>query len=134
MTSIPANLRGQVRQRAGARCEYCLKPEIGSAYPHHIEHIIARKHSGSSDPDNLAWACFQCNVAKGSDVASYDAETRELTPLYNPRKQRWHDHFELIDASIEGKTATGRVTARLLQINQPEQTEIRRLLIAAGEW
>lgn len=134
MTSIPGNVREQVRRRASARCEYCHKPEIASAYPHHVEHIIARKHGGSSDPENLAWACFQCNVAKGSDIASYDSETRELTPLYNPRTQHWQEHFEIIGDKVEGKTAVGRVTARLLQMNQPEQTEVRRLLILSGEW
>jgi len=134
VTSVPESLRDYVRQRAGARCEYCRKPEIASVYPHHVEHIIARKHGGSSDPENLAWACFQCNIAKGTDVASYDAETRELAPLYNPRKQHWSDHFEMINATIVGKTAAGRVTVRLLQMNEPEQREIRRLLIGAGEW
>jgi len=40
----------------------------------------------------------------------------------------------MINATIVGKTAAGRVTVRLLQMNEPEQREIRRLLIAAGEW
>jgi hypothetical protein len=82
----------------------------------------------------LAWACFQCNVAKGSDVASYDAQTDELTPLYNPRTQEWDDHFELDGAEIVGKTPVGRVTVRLLQMNHPERIEIRYWLIEAGLW
>jgi len=134
MTSVPESIRAQVRQRAGARCEYCGMPENVSAYPHHIEHIIARKHGGTSDLDNLAWACFQCNVAKGSDIASYDEVTGALTPLYNPRLDSWEDHFEVIEDAIVGKTAIGRVTVKLLQMNHPEQVEKRRLLIAAGLW
>ena len=127
-------LQAEVRRRAGRRCEYCLFPEAAAELPFHVDHIIAQKHRGQTESANLAWACFQCNIAKGTDVASYDAETRELAPLYNPRKQHWSDHFEMINATIVGKTAAGRVTVRLLQMNEPEQREIRRLLIAAGEW
>ncbi len=107
MTFPSEDLRERVRQRAAARCEYCGKPELASAYPHHIEHIIARKHGGSSDQANLAWACFQCNVAKGTDIASYDTETGTLTPLYNPRTQSWSEHFELIDAAIVARHRWG---------------------------
>jgi hypothetical protein len=134
MTSTAATVREQVRQRADARCEYCRKPEAVSTYPHHVEHIIARKHGGSSDLENLAWACFQCNVSKGSDIASYDIETRELTPFFNPRQQDWYDHFDLVEAEIIGKTPVGRVTVRLLQMNHPEEIEVRRQLILAGWW
>ena len=135
MTRVSAAIREQVRQRAGERCEYCRKPEMPGTYPHHIEHIVALKHGGSSDLDNLAWACFQCNVAKGSDVASYDEQTGELTPLYNPRRQEWDDQFRLDDdADIVGITPVGHVTARLLQINHPDQVETRRQLIRAGVW
>lgn len=134
MTAISESLREFVRQRGQDRCEYCLKPQRVSTYPHHIEHIIARKHRGSSTADNLAWACFQCNIAKGTDIASYDIETGELTPLFNPRIQPWSDHFALVDDRIEGKTPIGRVTVRLLQMNHPEQIEIRHHLIASGQW
>ena len=62
-------------------------PENISTYGHHVDHIISLKHNGSSAPDNLAWACPQCNIMKGSDVASCDEQTGHLTPLYNPRIQ-----------------------------------------------
>ncbi len=129
-----ADLRDLVRQRAGNRCEYCCKLEVFGNYPHHLEHIIARKHGGLSEIANLAWACFQCNVAKGTDIASIDPETKDLAPLFNPRTQDWNDHFELVGATIVGRTAVGRVTARLLQMNHPKQVEVRRLLISAGAW
>lgn len=123
-----------MRSRAEARCEYCRLPEDFAVYPFHVEHIIALKHGGSSEPDNLAWSCFQCNVSKGTDVASYDADTGELTPFFNPRMQVWDEHFELVKGEIVGLTPVGRVTARLLQMNSPEQVAIRRALIAIGEW
>jgi 5-methylcytosine-specific restriction endonuclease McrA len=80
MNTVPESIREQARQRAGGRCEYCGKSEEASTYPHHIEHIIARKHDGTSELFNLAWACFHCNVAKGSDIASM-IRKRQNSPL-----------------------------------------------------
>lgn len=134
MSRIHPRVREQVRQRAGSRCEYCRKPEMYSYYAFHADHIIPPRHNGSDDVSNLAWACFACNISKGSDIASYDSDSGELTPLFNPRAQRWEDHFELNDFRIVGKTAVGRVTIRLLQLNHPDQIETRRALAAAGLW
>jgi len=134
MTSVSDSLRAQIRQRAGARCEYCRLPESAGSYPFHIEHIIARKHDGSSEPDNLAWSCFLCNVAKGSDIASYDRETGELTPLYNPRLEDWDEHFVMVEGEIVGTTPVGRVTAKLLRLNSPDQLTFRKVLIRSGQW
>jgi 5-methylcytosine-specific restriction endonuclease McrA len=84
MSRVAASLREKVRERANERCEYCRKPEGIGNFGHHIDHIIALKHNGSSDIENLAWACFQCNTTKGSNVASYDVQTKALTPLFKP--------------------------------------------------
>jgi hypothetical protein len=81
---------------------------------YHIDHIIPLRHEGSSDLDNLALACFQCNTIKSSEIASY--ADKVLTPLYNPRLQVWDEHFEMDGTIIKGKTAIGRVTVRTLQI------------------
>lgn len=134
MSRVPQALREQVRQRAEARCEYCHKPEMVAEYPHHVDHIIAIRHEGSSEMDNLAWTCFQCNSAKSSDIASYDPQTKTIVPLFNPRLQAWDDHFTVEDGVLIGKTAAGRVTIRTLQMNYPEQIETRRRLISAGLW
>jgi len=111
-------VRTQVRNRANQRYEYCQLPEHAIRYPFHIEHIIARKHAGSSDLDNLAWACIFCNTFKGSDIASLDPESGKLAPLYHPREQLWADHFDMLEGVIVGKTPTGRATATLLQVQQ----------------
>jgi hypothetical protein len=134
MSRISAKTREQVRERAGQRCEYCRKPEGISAYAHQVEHVIAIKHEGPSTLDNLAWACFQCNNNKGSDIASYDKETNMLAPLYNPRQDRWDDHFIFDDVVLVGKTPIGRVTIRILQMNHPDQIETRAYLLSAGLW
>lgn len=134
MSRISDDLRAQVRDRAGGRCEYCFKPEIVSAYGFHADHIIPPQHGGADELDNLAWACFECNVSKGRDVSSYDFVTRQLTPLYHPRRQRWLDHFEFRQAVIVGLTDVGRVTVRILDLNHPSQLETRQSLMDIGAW
>jgi hypothetical protein len=135
MSRVSQAIRQQVSQRANQRCEYCRKPEGVSQYSHHVDHIIALRHGGTSSLDNLAWACFQCNSTKTTDIASYDSETKQLTPLYNPRNQEWDDHFVVRGSVIEGKTPVGRVTTvRILQMNHPDQVETREHLIKAKRW
>ncbi|MBZ0320837.1 MAG: HNH endonuclease [Anaerolineae bacterium] len=134
MTTISAAIREQVRQRASRRCEYCRKPESIDIYSPQVDHIIPQRHEGSSELDNLAWACFRCNNKKGSEISGYDKPTGELTPLFNPRTQAWDEHFEMVEAVLIGKTAIGRVTIWLLEMNHPKQIESRRSLIEAGAW
>src|SRR5580692_12396034 len=38
----------------------------------HIEHIIARQHGGSTGLDNLAFACWTCNLKKGPNLSGID--------------------------------------------------------------
>jgi hypothetical protein len=123
---ISAALRRQVRERASERCEYCLLAEIRTFFPHEPDHIIAQKHGGPTMAENLALACFDCNRFKGSDIASVDPVSGSLTPLFNPRTQRWADHFELIDGRISPLTPVGRATARLLRFNLSQRIEVRR--------
>ncbi|MEO8611153.1 MAG: HNH endonuclease signature motif containing protein [Chloroflexota bacterium] len=135
MNRVSQKIRQQIRERAGGRCEYCYLPELYGITRFHADHIIpVRRHLGSKSIENLAWACVSCNTNKSSDIASYDTDTRQLTPLYNPRSQLWDDHFEITDGFIIGKTPSGRVTARLLEMNILGQVEMRRYLIKAGLW
>ena len=121
-------------ERSDGRCEYCRKPDGLSGYPHHADHIVAVKHNGRTELGNLAWACFQCNVNKGSDLTTFDPDTNVLVRLFNPRIQNWDEHFGFEDAVIVGKTAIGRATIRLLQMNQANQVETRSRLMQAGLW
>ena len=77
-------------------------------------------------------ACKVCNKFKGTDLASIDPDTGELTPLYHPRRDHWSDHFRLNGPEVVPLTAIGRATARLLQLNRPERVAEREILIAAG--
>jgi 5-methylcytosine-specific restriction endonuclease McrA len=131
-THIPAELRRVVRQRARDTCEYCLIPESMTLATHEIDHVIAEKHGGPTEAGNLALACALCNGFKGSDLASIDAESGAIVPLFNPRRDRWTEHFRLEAGRIEPLTASGRATVRLLQLNHPHRVEERLLLVAAG--
>ena len=71
--------------------------------------------------------CLQC--AKGSDIASVDNSTGKIERLFNPRVDRWDQHFSLADqGTIDPLSAIGRVTVSLLKLNRPELVEIRKAL------
>ena len=92
---MDAAVRNPVRRRPGGRCEYCGLHQAQSPLAAlHLEHIRPRKHGGTDDADNLALACVDCNLHKGTNVAGYDPQTGTLTELYHPRRQNWAEHFE----------------------------------------
>src|SRR5260370_37430259 len=132
MPEISTALRAEVRSRAAGRCEYCLVPEKLTLVPHEVDHIIATKHGGGIASGNLALCCTLCNKFKGSDLSSIDPESGEMQRLFHPRRDEWHEHFELRDGAIIPLTSTGRVTLRLLQLNRMERVKERRLIFLAG--
>lgn len=117
----------QVRERAGGRCEYCRLPEKFSSLRFHIEHIIARQHGGPDSLDNLALACPECNYHKGPNLTGRDPDTGEIEPLFHPRKDKWEEHFAVVNARISGKTPVGRTTVWLLEMNTEEKMRWREL-------
>ena len=127
MSRIPVSrqLRRLVAARAGYRCEYCHLPEAYTSARHTVDHIIAVKHGGPTEPDNLALACVECNASKGSDIATIDPESGELVPLFNPRLHNWEEHFVLDGVMIIGLTPIGRGTVYILQFNDPVQLQRR---------
>ena len=133
-TRISAASRREVRERAEERCEYCLLAESQSFFPHEPDHLIAKKHGGKTVSDNMALACFDCNRFKGSDVASIDVVSGRLVGLFNPRNQRWPEHFRLERGRIVPLTDVGRVTETLLRLNLPARVEVRERLAASGTY
>ena len=103
----------------------CLRPMKSN-------HIIAEKHDGLTEANNLALSCTLCNKYKGSDIASVDPYTEKIVPLYHPRQNQWSEHFRLNDAEFVAYTPIGRVTIQLLQLNHPNRIEERKLLIMSG--
>ena len=119
---ISSAVRREVRERTNRFCEYCLLPEEQAFFPPEPDHIIATKHGGKTNAENLALACFDCNRFKGSDVASIDPLRGELTPLFNPRTQKWDEHFTIEGGhcSANGRRSNNRTRFEI------EPTESRR--------
>jgi hypothetical protein len=134
MTYIAAAVRTRVVARARESCEYCLVHAIYAAFVHEVDHIMPQKHGGTNALDNLAYACAQCNRFKGSDFASVDSTTGEIVALFNPRLHTWADHFKLDGARIVPISSIGRVTERLLQLNQIDRILLRKELMADGRY
>jgi hypothetical protein len=130
MTYVAVELRRQIIDRSGGCCEYCLLSQNDVKFSFHFEHIIAEKHKGPTMLNNLCLSCPTCNSYKGSDISSVDWDFSDnIIPLFNPRRQRWSDHFQLMGANIEPLTAEGRVTVFLLRLNEPERLVEHELLL-----
>ena len=128
ITYIPAALRRLVTERAGHQCEYCLLPADVAFFPHEVDHVTAEKHGGTTEADNLAFACWRCNRHKGSDLGSFDPQTQNFSFLFNPRTQVWVEHFALQGEQIIGLTPEGRTTVSLLRLNSDARLAERRSL------
>jgi hypothetical protein len=122
----------QVWQRARLCCEYCHLPASAVLAPFQIDHIIARQHGGSNDPDNLALCCIHCNRYKGPNVAGIDPNTSELVPLFHPRRDVWTEHFQWSGAELRALTASARATLQVLFMNDPEVVDLRCELMQEG--
>ncbi|WP_016951537.1 HNH endonuclease [Anabaena sp. PCC 7108] len=125
---IPAALRRLVEERAERQCEYCLLPAQVAFFHHEIDHIIAEKHGGETNADNLALTCWRCNRYKGSDLGSFDPETGNFSFLFNPRNQEWKSHFMFSEVVLVGLTPEGRTTVKLLQMNNEDRLTERKKL------
>jgi 5-methylcytosine-specific restriction endonuclease McrA len=63
VTYIPAALRRLVEERVNRLCEYCLLPADVSFFPDEVDHVIAEKHGGATNADNLV-SSNHSNIAK----------------------------------------------------------------------
>lgn len=55
-----------------------------------------------------------------------------LARLVHPRRHKWSRHFRWRGALLVGRTAIGRATIAVLDINQPLRTRLRQELIDEG--
>ncbi len=104
--------------------EYCRRYKIMTGVLFfEVEHILPRTLGGASEPDNLAFACRRCNLLKSDKIVAIDPRTKRPAPLFNPRRDRWSEHFRRSRnlLCIYGRTATGRVTVALLQFNEASE-------------
>jgi 5-methylcytosine-specific restriction endonuclease McrA len=123
---MDAVTRRFVRERTDNRCEYCrLRQEFEPFYRFHIEHVVPRQHGGGDTPDNLALACHHDNKPKGTNLSGIDPRTGKVVRLFHPRRQRWDRHFRLDGPRIVGRTACGRATVAVLDLNHPDRVGLR---------
>lgn len=119
-------VRHLVRQRAKHRCEYCqLHQDDSPLAALHIEHIRPIKHGGTDALENLCLACIDCNLHKGTNLTGIDPDTDEITPLFHPRKDNWDEHFIWNGTRVTGRTAVGRATIRVLDLNGDDRLDLR---------
>ncbi|HVS73491.1 MAG TPA: HNH endonuclease signature motif containing protein [Phycisphaerae bacterium] len=129
---MPRIRRDFLRDRAGGRCEYCHFPERFLAAGLTLDHVIAQQHRGGDGEENLAMACLHCNACKGPNIASMDWQSSQVVRLFNPRLDRWDDHFQIVEDRIEGRTPEGRATVMLLDMNNAANVSLRELLRRSG--
>jgi len=132
--SIGKVIRREIAERARVRCEYCLTPEWILLAGCEVDHVISRKHGGLTEPSNLAFSCARCNRAKGSDIGSLAPVTGQYCRLFNPRIDRWDEHFALDGSRIVGRTDVAQVTIKILRLNDPDRIAERALLQQIGEY
>ncbi|HEX4963886.1 MAG TPA: HNH endonuclease signature motif containing protein [Thermoanaerobaculia bacterium] len=136
MTSayIPKAIRQRVAEQARYRCGYCLSAETISGYSMEVDHLIPQALGGPTLEGNLWLACSACNLFKGHRISAQDPESGRVVRLFNPREQRWEEHF-LWDESgtrVVGRTAVGRATVTALHLNRPLLVRARLSWVEVG--
>ena len=131
---IPNKYRIAVRERANGLCEYCLFHEEHAYFKYEVDHIISLKHGGETELDNLAHTCITCNRNKGSDIGSVILPQRDFIRFFNPRFDRWSEHFRLEETVIQPLSPIGEVTVKILDLNNVDRILERQALVAAGRY
>ena len=123
-----------VRERAGGRCEFCHMPREFDDVWDEIDHIIPLVHHGQTVAENLALTCWPCNCHKGTNLSGIDPVRNRITRLFNPRRDKWNEHFEWAGAVLVGRTGIGRATVDVLRINDLIRQQIRLFVMEAGQF
>src|SRR5262245_16572434 len=132
---ITVALDRRVRKAARDRCGYCLSPQHLVYARLEIEHIHPRGQGGTSDEANLWLSCPMSNKFKGNRTTGPDPVTGNVVALFNPRKQRWSDHFAWSPDGIRivGRTPIGRATVVVLRLDSdPVAIAVRKHWVQAG--
>jgi hypothetical protein len=133
--SINYETKQNVYKRANGCCEYCLSQARYSTQSFSIDHIIPVSKGGNSNFDNLALSCQGCNNHKYNKTTSFDPLSNEDTELFNPRINKWNEHFHWSYdyTQIIGITKIGRATVESLKLNREGLVNLRKILFKEGE-
>ena len=125
---IPIELRRRIMEVERSCCAYCHSAESLMGVTFEIEHILPISAGGATELANLCLSCPTCNRHKLNCLLAIEPESGIEVPLYHPRQQQWTEHFAWNNEAIIvlGKTATGRATIEVLQINRPAIVRLRR--------
>jgi hypothetical protein len=134
VSPVSDEVRARVRAQADDRCGYCHSPQRYVLGLLEIDHIIPQAQGGTDDEDNLWLSCRMCNSFKGAQTHGLDPITGRRVSLFNPRRQRWTEHFRWSEDStrVIGLTDCGRATVLALQINNVIAVMVRREWVTAG--
>ncbi|MBI4782392.1 MAG: HNH endonuclease [Oscillatoriophycideae cyanobacterium NC_groundwater_1537_Pr4_S-0.65um_50_18] len=134
MAVIPQKLRDQVEEADRHCCCYCQTSEVNSGIPMTCDHIVPLSKGGANSFENVCLACRTCNEFKSDLTTATDPLTDESVPLFDPRKQKWSDHFEWSADGIrvQGLTTTGRAMVLALRMNNPVIVAARSRWVASG--
>lgn len=139
---VSREIRRRALDRANGLCEYCHI----RAWPLTVDHVTpvssrrgaastaGQPHPELDDLSNLAAACPLCNRGKWDRTSSPDPLTGYRQRLFNPREDRWAEHFAWSEdfLLILGRTPIGRATVAQLQFNRLAYQLQRRTLRAAA--
>lgn len=133
MARISHALRQQITERADGLCEYCQSAKIIIELME-VDHIRPRSDGGETNLENLALVCRGCNNFKQDFQTSIDPVTASEVPLFNPRSQKWQEHFQWASdgAHIVGLTAIGRATVERLKMNRESIVKSRLRWVQVG--
>jgi hypothetical protein len=133
-TYISENLRKQIIDHDKSRCCYCLTSEANSGISMTYDHIKPVSQGGDTTFENLCLACRSCNEYKSNLTESIDPLSGETISLFNPRKQKWSEHFmwSADGTKVEGITAIGRATIIRLRMNNPVIIVARKRWVISG--
>ena len=121
--SLSANLREQVRQRAGYACEFCSISEVDVGGLLTVDHFHPQSKDGSDALENLIYACINCNQYK----QNYWPRNDDALQLWNPREALFLEYIvEIENGRLVALTVTGEFTLRRLRLNR-EQLVVYRL-------
>ena len=131
---LSVSLRQRLVDADDHRCAYCRTAQSHSGSPMGVDHILARSKGGDTTFENLCFACYRCNLFKGSRGEAIDPLSGEAVLIFHPRCDRWSEHFAWDEAGLNilGMTPVGRATVTALNMNNAVIVDARRNWVRLG--
>ena len=108
-----------VRVRYGACCGYCGLSETDAGGELTVDHFEPVWAGGDDSDDNLVYACFRCNLNKGSLLPG-EAGGAGTRRLLHPLRDQLADHIQenAETGLLEGRTVSGAFHIAALRLNR----------------